>query len=165
MKTTPHKAGQSGFTLIELMTVVAIIGILATVAMPNYRQYVLKARAVELVGKMEMIKTALAVSYAENDAYPNFEKAVSGKVPNALNSLLTDEIFNGPETIQLELSTAVPSVWRWQRGLYEKNEPYLIIGSHEWGKADDLLIALQHIVGQDKFVFYMGHSWARIKLM
>jgi len=165
METTSRWKSQRGFTLIELMTVIAIIGILATIAVPNYRQYILKAEAVELVGKMDMIKTALTVTYAENDAYPDFKRAAAGEAPTSLKSLLTDEVFRGPDTIQLRLKSGAPSSWRWQQGVYEENEPYLVIGSAQWGKADNLLIALQHIVGPDKFKFYLGHSWARIKLM
>ncbi len=54
------KAMQKGFTLIELMIVVAIIGILAAVALPAYNNYTNKARYSELVMSVAPIKTALA---------------------------------------------------------------------------------------------------------
>ncbi|WIT11258.1 prepilin-type N-terminal cleavage/methylation domain-containing protein [Paucibacter sediminis] len=56
------KALQKGFTLIELMIVVAIIGILAAVALPAYNNYTNKARYSEMVMAVSPIKTALSVA-------------------------------------------------------------------------------------------------------
>mgnify|MGYP003573206548 CR=1 FL=1 len=50
---------QKGFTLIELMIVVAIIGILAAVAIPAYQNYTLKARFTEVVNATAPFKTAV----------------------------------------------------------------------------------------------------------
>ena len=55
---------QSGFTLIELMIVVAIIAILAAIALPAYQNYTRQARYSELVSAADGIKTAITVCYA-----------------------------------------------------------------------------------------------------
>ncbi len=65
-------AKDTGFTLIELMIVVGIIGILAAIALPSFISYRDKARIAQVIGTSEAIRAALA-SYATshiNNAYP-----------------------------------------------------------------------------------------------
>ena len=61
---------QKGFTLIELMIVVAIIGILAAVAIPQYQDYTVKAKLSKVTGVAQPIKTALALYNQENGGFP-----------------------------------------------------------------------------------------------
>jgi type IV pilus assembly protein PilA len=56
---------QQGFTLIELMIVVAIIGILAAIAVPAYQDYTIKSKVSEAASLMSATKTAIEVAYSE----------------------------------------------------------------------------------------------------
>jgi type IV pilus assembly protein PilA len=64
------KRMQKGFTLIELMIVVAIIGILAAVAIPQYQDYTIKAKLSKVQSTLSPLKTAMALFYQENGAFP-----------------------------------------------------------------------------------------------
>lgn len=61
---------QQGFTLVELMITIVIVGILASVAIPLYQANVKRAKASEADATLGSIRTALRVYYAENNAYP-----------------------------------------------------------------------------------------------
>lgn len=59
MKEIKMNHGQQGFTLIELMIVVAIIGILAAVAIPQYQTYVAKSQVSRVVAELGALRTAV----------------------------------------------------------------------------------------------------------
>ena len=61
------KRVQKGFTLIELMIVVAIIGILAAIAIPAYQDYTIRAQVTEGLNLADSAKTAVAEGFQSND--------------------------------------------------------------------------------------------------
>ncbi|WP_353177349.1 pilin [Delftia acidovorans] len=71
---------QQGFTLIELMIVVAIIGILAAVALPAYQDYTKRARVSEALSLMSGAKAAITEYYSTNNSWPT-NNASAGLAP------------------------------------------------------------------------------------
>jgi len=70
---TMKQGVQKGFTLIELMIVVAIIGILAAIAIPAYSDYTIKSRVSEGASLSGAAKTAVDIYYSENGTLPEVD--------------------------------------------------------------------------------------------
>jgi type IV pilus assembly protein PilA len=69
------KQVQQGFTLIELMIVIAIIGILAAIAIPAYQNYTIRAQVTEGLTLADGWKTAVSEFYAVNGTFPSGSSA------------------------------------------------------------------------------------------
>ena len=76
------KKVQQGFTLIELMIVVAIIGILAAIAIPAYQDYTIRAKVTEGLNLADSAKTAVAEGFQSNDMAGVTAAATAWNAPN-----------------------------------------------------------------------------------
>jgi len=72
------KAVQKGFTLIELMIVIAIIGILAAIAIPAYQNYTIRSQVTEGLSLADGWKTAISEYYAQNGSMPTSSSTTGG---------------------------------------------------------------------------------------
>lgn len=98
---------QKGFTLIELMIVVAIIGILAAVAIPSYQDYTARAQVSEAMSLASGAKTPLAEYYADRGAWPTNLTSVSDTVSGKyVNNLVLAGATNGTVSIVATMKQA-----------------------------------------------------------
>lgn len=102
------KKVQQGFTLIELMIVVAIIGILAAVAIPQYQDYTKKAKVANALTSVDSVKTAVALCAQEAGGVLTNCDANSNGIPNGITA--TKEVASATITdgvITITLGTGI----------------------------------------------------------
>jgi type IV pilus assembly protein PilA len=75
------KKAQAGFTLIELMIVVAIIGILAAIALPAYQDYIARAQMSEAMILADSLKTPVSEAFSQDGGCPANAAAAASGIP------------------------------------------------------------------------------------
>ncbi len=128
------KKMQQGFTLIELMIVVAIIGILAAIAIPAYSDYIARSQATEAVTLMSGAKTPVAEYFADKGSWPtgaSFNEVVTqqeGKYVETLTgaagglgflvtaTMDTTGVSSLISGLSVELTTADGNMWTCRAG-------------------------------------------------
>jgi type IV pilus assembly protein PilA len=87
MRNMQMKQGQQGFTLIELMIVVAIIGILAAIAIPQYQDYTARSQVTRAYSELSQYRTAIEESLQRGVV------TISAADAGYVQSTLTDDVF------------------------------------------------------------------------
>lgn len=100
------KQVQKGFTLIELMIVVAIIGILASIALPAYQDYTKRAHVSEGLSLASGAKTAVAEYYSTNAAWPTNNASAGLAAPADISGTAVTSVTVGTDGVVTALFNA-----------------------------------------------------------
>ena len=98
---------QQGFTLIELMIVVAIIGVLAAIAYPSYQRYVIKTKRTDMMTEMQNIASQIESRKLAQGSYTNAGTGLDGSFPRGGTALYTITLAPTPLTERWTI-TATP---------------------------------------------------------
>jgi len=139
------KTNQKGFTLIELMIVVAIIGILAAVALPAYQQYTNKARYSEVILATSGVKSAIEVCVQSGEttcAGTNTSKTSIGAAIKGgegspdVNTITVTESASTPWAANDKVTIAVIP-----QGSFKAADTYTIVGTLSSGLSINWAVA------------------------
>lgn len=103
------KKVQQGFTLIELMIVVAIIGILAAVAIPSYQDYTKRAHVSEGFGLAGAAKTSISEYYASEGTWPTDNATAGLAAAASISGNAVTSVTVATNTITILYNTKVNS--------------------------------------------------------
>ena len=95
------KSVQKGFTLIELMIVIAIIGILAAIAIPAYQNYTIRAQVTEGLSLASGLKTDIEQYYSDSGNWPTSLKSMSSQGVSAVTGKYVSSVTVSNGTIEV----------------------------------------------------------------
>ena len=87
---------QQGFTLIELMIVVAIIGVLAAIAYPSYQRYVIKTKRTDMMTELQNIASQIESRKLAQGSYTNAGTGLNASFPRSGTALYTITLAHTP---------------------------------------------------------------------
>ena len=87
---------RGGFSLVELLVTLTIVGVLSSIAVPRYKGIKLRAQSAQVIGDFDVVRQAALNFYVDSGAFPG--EAAAGTVPDGLTKYLPSHfVFNNPD--------------------------------------------------------------------
>lgn len=107
-----YRVLQQGFTLVELIVVVLIIGVLSSIAIPSYQEYVRKARRSDAQAALMGLSQAMEIHFSQNSTYTS---AITGSAPQPPDIFVAQSpIDGGTAFYNLVVTTVTPTTYTLQ---------------------------------------------------
>jgi prepilin-type N-terminal cleavage/methylation domain-containing protein len=146
MRPTPKHS--SGFTLVELMMALAVLGVLLAVAVPLYNDYTTRARVAQLLTNIDVLRTVFHTQDEVEGGIPKFTKGDAGKIPPELSEMpISDDLLQF-DHLQLRLFQSSSHYGPFDG----KNIPYLGLTAGNHGETK-YLTALAHALPHSAYAW------------
>jgi type IV pilus assembly protein PilA len=136
---------QKGFTLIELMIVIAIIGILAAIAIPAYQDYTIRAKVSEAVAIASEAKTAVAETAAALGGLSQITDDDQVGYTLSANTAYVDTVTITPKDATVEIAIATKNTGA-------TDDPTIVLTAFQTKPEDPIVWSCHHTVGMSKHV-------------
>ena len=134
---------QQGYTLIELMIVVAIIGILASVAMPVYLNYTVRTQVAEVINLSSSAKTASTAFFQDRGTFPADNNQAGVADAASIQGKYVDSVSVASEVITIRFGNEAHAMISGQTIMLTADTT--ASGSIQWSCASGGVIATRHV--------------------
>jgi prepilin-type N-terminal cleavage/methylation domain-containing protein len=144
------KRPDSGFTLVELMMAVAVLGVLLAVAVPLYSDYQTRARVAQVLTAIDTLRTVFHAEYEVEGGIPTFAPGKEGEIPPELARLPI-----GPELLRFDYLSEHLVQSSHHYGPFEgKDIPYLVLKAND-ATQSRYLAALAHALPHSSYAWML----------
>lgn len=147
--------GPLGFTMVEVLTVAVVMGTLVRIAIPNFHEVLLRARAAEVVGDFETVRVAALNYQADHLQWP--EDAYAGQIPAGLDEYLPEGFDFVRAGYRLDWEN-----WALPNGLPQNPGSGVLLGISIVTEDRELGVAVMDFLGSSMAAYELGDTYTFI---